>query len=185
MASDRRLREGSKPRQRWVNDIRAGSLFSEEEKEDVTMDLMLAMAPLPGLEEETAVGAIAKNWRQGCRGAQERKGKERGGGEKRGGRRTGIYANPCPFHRDRTAFFPTNLARNGVGLREEAVSRGHHLSDPHTSDPEFAVMVQSPTIPPTVLAAPPPLLHAGQRWTKHRVLTEILRDSYRIWACLA
>ena len=31
-----------------MKDVRATCLFSEEEKEEETIDLMLAMAPLPG-----------------------------------------------------------------------------------------------------------------------------------------
>ena len=71
----------------------------------MTIDLMLAMAPLPDREEETATGAIMEDERQSCRGAQEGKGEERGDGERKRGRWAGIYANPQPFHRDRTAFF--------------------------------------------------------------------------------
>lgn len=57
--------------------------------------------------------------------------------------------------------FPTNPTKNGVELREEeARSRVHHLSDPHTSGSEFAVTVQSTTIPPIVSPHPLPSLPA-------------------------
>lgn len=65
---------------------------------------------------------------------QEGKGREEGDGERRGGRWDGIYANPCPFHRDWTGdSFQTNSSQNGSEPREESASRGHHLSDPHIS----------------------------------------------------
>ena len=74
-------------------------LFSEDEKEDVTMDLMLAIAPLAG--SGTAMGAMVDDWRERCRGAREgKKGGEEGDGESGRGRRASIYANPCPFHGD-------------------------------------------------------------------------------------
>ena len=54
-------------RPRGNEDVRAARLFSEEEKEDVTMDFMLAMAPLPDWGEETATGAIVDYWRESMR----------------------------------------------------------------------------------------------------------------------
>lgn len=47
------------------------------------MDLMLAMAFLPGWAEGTAMGAIGDDWRERCRGMQERKRGKRGDGETR------------------------------------------------------------------------------------------------------
>jgi hypothetical protein len=45
------------------------------------MDLILAMASLPGWEEGTATGAIVYDWREICGGAQERRGDD---GEEKG-----------------------------------------------------------------------------------------------------
>jgi len=42
------VREGNGIGQRGADDIRVKGLFSEEAKEDVTMDLTPAEAPLPG-----------------------------------------------------------------------------------------------------------------------------------------
>jgi hypothetical protein len=57
------VREEDQTRRRGESDIRAARLFSEEEKEEVTIDLMSAITPLPGWEEGTAMGAIVDDWR--------------------------------------------------------------------------------------------------------------------------
>jgi hypothetical protein len=41
------IRGANETGNRGERNVRAARLFSEEEKEDVTIDLMLAMAPLP------------------------------------------------------------------------------------------------------------------------------------------
>ena len=55
------VRKDNEREQRRVDDGRTGRLFSEEEKEDVTIDLILARAPLPDWGEGTATGAITEN----------------------------------------------------------------------------------------------------------------------------
>ena len=49
------------------------------------------------------------HYRRFEREMQEERGRERGDGERRGERWVGIYANPCPFHRDWTGSVSNKL----------------------------------------------------------------------------
>lgn len=117
---------------------------------------------------------------QGSAGERERRG-GRWGKEKR--RWAGIYANRQPFHRDWTGFSQT---KRSWASERRSRSRAHHLFDPHVSF-WIRASCHGPIFnhPPSFAPAPPPLLHSNRRWAKHRLLTEMVRNSCRIWPCLA
>ena len=112
------------------------------------------------------MGAIIDDWRERCRGVQEEKGGEGGDGEKRGGKSAGIYANPCPFHRDWTASVSNKLSpRWRVDTEKNQSHVFAAFSDPHISFwlncCQSTRVVQSATIHATARsAAPPPSLSA-------------------------
>ena len=148
------------------SDVRVARLFSEEENEDVTMDLMLAMALLPGWEVETATGAIVYDWRERYWGSAREKMRRWGERETNG---PVFKQTKDHFTETWTAFLSNKLIQKWrERARREDEPRGDHLSDPHIA--KFLLRVSSrgpisnhsPDGSTFASAAPSPLLHNNQ-----------------------